>query len=235
MIAKQTYLAQNSSFSLFLPPKNDVLYFLMIDYTLLSLFIPTFLLVSATPGMCMTLALTLGMTIGVRRTLWMMLGEMVGVATVSISAVIGVASVMLNYPEVFAILKYVGGGYLVYLGILLWLSKGKMAVAIETSKQVEISNYELSLQGFVTAIANPKGWAFTVSLLPPFINTQLPLPPQLSILVAIILLSELGFMLIYATGGKSLRRLLQHGNQLTRLNQISGSLMIMVGIWLALG
>ena len=207
----------------------------MIDLTLLSLFIPTFLLVSATPGMCMTLALTLGMSIGVRKTLWMMLGELIGVATVSILAVIGVASVMLNYPALFGVLKYVGGGYLVYLGIMLWRSKGKMAIAVENNKQKTISSQELALQGFITAIANPKGWAFTVSLLPPFINTQLPLIPQLSVLVTIILFSELGFMLIYATGGKSLRHLLTHGNQLKRLNQISGSLMIAVGLWLALG
>jgi homoserine/homoserine lactone efflux protein len=207
----------------------------MIDYTLLAIFIPTFLLVSATPGMCMTLAMTLGMTIGIRRTLWMMAGELIGVATVSILAVIGVASVMLNYPEVFAVLKYVGGAYLSYVGIQLWQAKGKMAVTADQDVETSISRAELATQGFVTAIANPKGWAFTVSLLPPFINTELALLPQLSVLIAIILLSETLFMLIYATGGKSLRRLLQHGNQLKRLNQISGTLMIMVGIWLAFG
>jgi len=207
----------------------------MIDLTLLSLFIPTFLLVSATPGMCMTLAMTLGMTIGIRKTLWMMWGELAGVALVSILSVAGVASIMLNYPDVFSFLKYVGGAYLGYLGIQLWQSKGKMSVSAEDPPPAEISRHGLALQGFITAIANPKGWAFMMSLLPPFINTQLPLVPQLSILVGIILLSEFCFMTIYATGGKSLRRLLQHGNQLKRLNQISGSLMIAVGLWLALG
>lgn len=39
-----------------------------LNPTLLGVFIPTFFLVSLTPGMCMTLSLTLGMTIGVRRT-----------------------------------------------------------------------------------------------------------------------------------------------------------------------
>jgi len=213
----------------------------MIDYTLLSLFIPTFIFVSATPGMCMTLALTLGMTVGVRKTLWMMWGELVGVATVSISAVAGVASIMLNYPEIFAVLKYVGGAYLIYLGIQLWRSNGKMAILMDDKFSVDkesksnFSRHSLALQGFVSAIANPKGWAFSLSLLPPFINTQLPLIPQLSILVSIILLVEFGFLLIYATGGKTLRHLLQHRDQLKRLNQISGSLMIAVGIWLAFG
>ncbi len=48
--------------------------------TMLSVFIPTFILVSLTPGMCMTLSLSLGMTIGLRRTFWMMYGELLGVA-----------------------------------------------------------------------------------------------------------------------------------------------------------
>ncbi len=51
----------------------------MIKLSLLSVFIPTFLFVSITPGLCMTLAMVLGMTQGVRRTLWMMAGELVGV------------------------------------------------------------------------------------------------------------------------------------------------------------
>ena len=58
----------------------------MVNLALLGAFIPTFLFVSVTPGMCMTLAMTLGMSQGVRRTLWMMWGEMLGVALVAILA-----------------------------------------------------------------------------------------------------------------------------------------------------
>jgi homoserine/homoserine lactone efflux protein len=206
-----------------------------IDYTLLALFIPTFMVVSATPGMCMTLALTLGMTIGLRKTLWMMWGELAGVALVSVLAVVGVASVMLSFPQLFNILKYAGGAYLIYLGVQLWRSKGKMAVVEDGVEKKNIVPLELALQGFVTAIANPKGWAFTVSLLPPFINPELPMVPQLSLLIAIILLSEFGFMLLYASGGKTLRRLVADRNNIKLLNKVSGTLMIAVGIWLALG
>ncbi len=62
------------------------------------MFIPTFFVVSVTPGMCMTLALTMGMTIGVKKTFYMMWGELFVVALVSIAAVSGVAAVMLKYP-----------------------------------------------------------------------------------------------------------------------------------------
>ncbi len=45
------------------------------DPAILALFIPTFFFVSVTPGMCMTLSMTLGMSLGVRRTLHMMWGS----------------------------------------------------------------------------------------------------------------------------------------------------------------
>ena len=204
-----------------------------VDYTLLALFIPTFMLVSATPGMCMTLALTLGMTVGLRKTLWMMWGELAGVALVSILAVIGVANAMLNYPQIFLLVKYLGGAYLCFLGVQLWRSRGKMA--IQENAATQVSSNQLIVQGFVTAVANPKGWAFIISLLPPFINPDLPMAPQLSLLVAIILASEFIFMLLYASGGKTLKHLLSDSGNLRLLNRISGSLMILLGLWLALG
>lgn len=212
----------------------------MLDYTLLALFIPTFLLVSATPGMCMTLALTLGMTIGIRKTLWMMWGEMAGVAVVAVSAVIGVASLMLNYPLIFDVFKYLGGSYLIFIGLQQWLSRGKMSLNHFTKDnqqddQPGFSGKKLMLQGFVTAIANPKGWAFTISLLPPFINPELSIAPQLFVLVLIILASEFLFMMLYATGGKSLGRLLGQSENVRLINRLSGSLMILIGFWLALG
>lgn len=204
----------------------------MIDTTLLSLFIPTFFLVSITPGMCMTLAMTLGMSIGVRNTLWMMWGELLGVALVAILAVIGVSSVMLKFPQFFSVLKIMGAAYLFYVGINMWRSKGKLAIS-DAIQVIKINKRQLFNQGLVTAIANPKGWAFMVSLLPPFINPSIPLTTQLAVLVAVILVSEFTCMLLYATGGKTLGRLLTQGDNVRRLNKVSGTLMILVALWLA--
>ncbi|MEH6815445.1 MAG: LysE family translocator [Pseudoalteromonas distincta] len=205
----------------------------MIDVAALAVFIPTFFFVSITPGMCMTLAMTLGMSIGVRRTLWMMIGELLGVASVAIAAVLGVASVMLNYPDAFAILKWVGGAYLIYIGFNMWRAKGKMSV--DTSKPSDVSRKSLFTQGFVTAIANPKGWAFMISLLPPFISVEHAVAPQLLVLLGVIMTTELLSMLAYATGGKSLRLFLARGDNIKWMNRIAGSLMVAVGVWLALG
>ena len=204
----------------------------MIDITLLSLFIPTFFIVSLTPGMCMTLAMSLGITIGVRKTFWMMYGELLGVATVAIASVLGVATIMTEFPQLFQAFKILGALYLFYVGVSMWRAKGKHATTLDQQPQV-IKKRSLFQQGFFTAIANPKGWAFMISLLPPFISQTLPLAPQLSILVAVILVSEFICMTIYATGGKTIGKVLTQRNNVKLLNKISGSLMIVVAIWLA--
>ena len=204
----------------------------MIDITLLSLFIPTFFIVSLTPGMCMTLAMSLGITIGVRRTFWMMYGELLGVATVAVTSVLGVATIMTKFPQLFQAFKMLGALYLVYVGLNMWRAKGKLSTSSDQEPKT-IKKRSLFQQGFFTAIANPKGWAFMISLLPPFISQTLPLAPQLGILVAVILTSEFICMTIYATGGKTIGKVLTPRNNVQLLNKISGSLMILVAIWLA--
>lgn len=201
---------------------------------LLSVFVPTFFFVSITPGMCMTLAMTLGMTIGVKRSLWMMMGELVGVGLVAVLTAIGVATLLLNYPSAFMVFKYLGGVYLGYLGIQMWRSRGKMAIKTGDDGH-RASAYELASQGFLTAVANPKGWAFFVALLPPFLNADAPLAHQLVSLIAVILLLEFSCLLIYATGGRTLRTVLMKSGNVRIMNRIAGTLMIGVGIWLALG
>ncbi len=181
----------------------------------------------------MTLSLTLGMSIGLRRTLPMMWGELIGVGLVSIAAVAGVAAVMLNYPTLFVFLKYAGGGYLCYLGIQMWRSRGKMALGEQEGSRGSWSGMQLAVQGFVTAIANPKGWAFMISLLPPFIDPGHALAPQMMILLVIILSIELCCLLIYASGGKTLRRFLLNKSNVRSMNRIAGTMMLGVGGWLA--
>lgn len=181
----------------------------------------------------MTLAMTLGMSIGIRNTLWMMWGELTGVAIVAIASVIGVSTVMLQFPQIFALLKLIGAGYLLYVGINMWRSKGKLAISLEDNAPRTISKRSLFNQGLITAIANPKGWAFMISLLPPFINKSYALMPQLSVLVTVILISEFTCMMLYATGGKTIGKILTQKNNVKVLNRISGTLMIAVAIWLA--
>jgi len=205
------------------------------DFHIVALFLPTAFFISITPGMCMTLSLTLGLTLGVRRALWMMWGELIGVGLVALSAVVGVATVMLKFPEAFSIFKWVGGAYLGWLGVQMWRSRGRMSISLDDDPGRNVTGKALALQGFVTAVANPKGWAFFVTLLPPFLDMSLPLSGQVLTLIAILLSVEFLCLLLYASGGRTLRHFLEKGGNVRVMNRVAGSLMICVGVWLATG
>jgi threonine/homoserine/homoserine lactone efflux protein len=204
-----------------------------MDLTLLIAFSASFFLVALSPGLCMTLAMSLGISIGVRRTMWMMAGELTGIALVGASAVLGVAALLLKAPTVFAVFKWIGAAYLLYMGWLTWRAEPLRPEQLGGDERRTRSS--LILQGFVTAVANPKAWAFFVALLPPFVDQSRPLAPQLLALLALMLIIEFTCLQVYAHGGRVLSEQLHRRGRARWLNRIAGSLMVGVGIWLALG
>jgi homoserine/homoserine lactone efflux protein len=201
-----------------------------MDSTRLLAFCGSFFLIALSPGLCMTLAMSLGISIGVRRTLWMMLGEVVGIALVGAAAMAGVAALLLADPRIFAAFKIAGAAYLLWTA---WRSWNAPVAALATASR--FTPLALCTQGFVTAVSNPKAWAFMMALLPPFIDPAVPLAPQMAVLLALMVVIEFICLLIYAQGGRSLSELLLRRGQAQWLNRIAAGLMVGVAFWLLLG
>ena len=198
-----------------------------MDTTRLLAFCGSFFLIALSPGLCMTLAMSLGISIGVRRTLWMMLGELVGIALVGASAMLGVAALLLAAPAVFMVFKLAGAAYLLWTAWRTWHSPvGGLAATSQVTPMA------LCVQGFLTAVSNPKAWAFNMALLPPFINPGAPLAPQMAVLLSLMVVIEFSCLLIYAQGGRSLSDLLLRRGQAQWLNRIAALLMVAVACWL---
>ena len=199
---------------------------------LILLFIPTIAAISFTPGLCMTLAFTLGLSIGYRRTLWMMGGELTGVATVFGATFWSLGWLLSRDDIYFQIISLIGGTYLLYLAVRLFN---------ETPEQVEARNLEntrasaLALLGFVTAVSNPKGWAFLLALLPGFVAANTPLMPQFAIMLAIMLTTEFFSMTAYATGGQWLAMRLSNTQGLLNTNRVAASMLGLAALWVLSG
>jgi homoserine/homoserine lactone efflux protein len=192
---------------------------------LLWVFIPTIAVISLTPGMCMTLAFSLGLSQGYRQTLWMMWGELAGVATVVTSCVLLLTWIQSLSPIYFGALALIGGSYLLWIAYRLWTQP----VHFEGGeRQPQLAPNALVGLGYTTAVMNPKGWGFMIALLPGFISPEYSSTQQLTVVLAVMLPSEFLFMSLYASGGSGLRRLLNSDQQLARLNKISATLMVLV-------
>ncbi|MES2885587.1 MAG: LysE family translocator [Pseudomonadota bacterium] len=200
-----------------------------MDTTRLLAFSGSFFLIALSPGLCMTLAMSLGISIGVRRALWMMVGEVLGIALVAVAAMLGVAALLLASPQVFTAFKLGGAAYLLWTA---WRSWHAAPTALGVAPN--ITPVALFAQGFVTAVANPKAWAFQMALLPPFIDPKAALLPQMAVLLSLIVVIEFSCLLIYASGGRSLSELLLRRGQAQWLNRVAACLMVGVAIWLVL-
>jgi threonine/homoserine/homoserine lactone efflux protein len=199
---------------------------------LILLFIPTIAAVSLTPGLCMTLAFTLGLSIGYRRTLWMMLGEMVGVATVFIATFWGLGWLLSRDPLYFKLFSLIGGAYLLYLSLILFRQPPEKLM---TKQLGDTSAASLTGLGFITAVSNPKGWAFLVALLPGFVVTESPLVPQFAMMLIIMLSTEFLSMTLYATGGQWLATRLSNDSGLLSVNRIAASMLSLAAVWVLSG
>ncbi len=198
-----------------------------MDPELLWVFIPTIAAISLTPGMCMTLAFSLGLSQGYRQTLWMMWGELAGVATVVISCVLLLAWIQSLSAIYFTALALIGGSYLLWTAYRLWTQP---VLFTGNENRPHLSAGALLILGYVTAVMNPKGWAFMLALLPGFINTQSAIAPQLSILLAVMLCTEFLSLSLYASGGKWVGGLLKNDANLKLLNRFAALLMILVAV-----
>ncbi len=203
-----------------------------MDISLLLTFCASFFLISLSPGLCMTLSLSLGISIGVRRTLWMMLGELTGIALVAIAALGGASTLLLSSPNIFSAAKLIGAAYLLWSAIRAWRAPTNLSIG-ENHALATVG--QLISQGFVTAISNPKAWIFFAALLPPFIDPQKPLLPQASLLLSAMIFIEFTCLLLYAQGGRVLRDYLGNRGLGRWLNRIAAGLMVGVAAWLVFG
>lgn len=139
----------------------------------------------------------------------------------------GVAAALLASRELFVALRWLGAGYLVWLGLRMLLAGGPRENGVAPG-----APGRSFLRGFLVQGANPKALVFFVALLPQFIDPAAPLAPQLAMLGASSVAIELLALGVYARGAVGAGRLA--GPRVARgLERIGGGLLVAAGARLA--
>lgn len=175
----------------------------------------------------MSLALSLSLNIGYKKTMFMILGGVFGLGFVSLVCAVGVGALIITKPEIFEILKVVGGIYILFLSYKMFMANSKFK---DVKAVKPLSNLELFVQGFMTCNINPKAWIFLATLLPPFLDRENPINLKMFILIFIIMLIEFLSYNTYALGGLAFKKLMSKHVQV--VEKISAFLMGVIGIWI---
>lgn len=169
-----------------------------------ALFIGTFWIVSLIPGLNMTLALSLGMALGLKKVQPLLIGATVSLGIVAfICAVLAGAILSLN-PLIFRVFMIICALYLLYLAYKMF--KGSKYNLNQNANL--ISKKMLFYQGFLCTLTNPKAWAFFVALIPPFLDKSNPFGIRLYEIIAVMMIIEYIDLTIYALGGATLKKIL---------------------------
>ena len=185
---------------------------------------------SLTPGPNSLLALTHGALYGARRTLFTIVGGVFGFSALIALAMCGLSALLQTSASVLSVLKWVGGAYLVWLGIQLWRSPG---LHLElTERSARLGNAGLFRQGLLSAMANPKVLLFYGAFLPQFIDPQRGLMLQFVVMAATFASVEFLVEYLLARLAFRVRPWLAKGGK--GFNRCCGSLFALIGVALPL-
>ena len=181
------------------------------------------------PGPTVLTVISYSMARGRRANVPLVAAVALGDSTALLVSLLGLGALLATSAFWFTAVKWVGGLYLLYLGIKL-LRAGTSSAKFATPAAPG-SHWRLFANTYLVTALNPKGIVFFVAFLPQFISPGAGVPQQLWVLaVTFVALATLNATL-YAVFALSARRLLSSSAAQRRFNLAGGSLLSAVGVW----
>ncbi len=176
---------------------------LPVDPARYGAFLAIMSVMAITPGPANIFAIATGMQRGKAQALIGVAGMNVATLVWFSGAALGLGALVTAFPQAFRIVAIAGGLYVAWLGAKsIWSGvKGEGGPA---EAPVVRRNRSAFLDGFMVQIANPKALLFFTAVLPPFLDVQRPLVPQLLLFAAATIGFDVIAMGAYGLGGAAL-------------------------------
>lgn len=177
---------------------------LPVDPQLYLAYLGVMSVMAITPGPANLFSVAAGMEKGRRYALISIVGMNTATLVWFVAAALGLGALVTAFPDVFRYIAMAGAAYVAWLGIK------SIHAAFTTAGDKPSEHAALRqkggafLSGFMVQIANPKAILFFTAVLPPFIDVQRPVVPQLALFAAAVLVMDVIAMSSYAFCGAAL-------------------------------
>ena len=160
------------------------------------LFLLAAMTLTLAPGPDNIYVLTRGIAQGRKAGLVAALGFSSGLIFHTMLAVFGFAALIKASPSAYALLRYAGAGYLIYLGIRTLLSTAAIQTEADSSA-IKLSR--IYWQSVIANMLNPKVTLFFIAFLPQFVNARAGhIPAQMLLLAVVFILQALAIFSVIA-------------------------------------
>lgn len=187
------------------------------------------------PGPSVLFVIGRSLSYGRRGGLMSVLGNELGALPLVAAVAFGVGSIVAQSIMLFTIIKLLGAGYLVYLGVQAIRHRKEGGVEAETGRRT-LTPAVMLRQGFIVGVTNPKTIVFFVAVLPQFVDFRAgAIPLQMMVLglvfVVIAFISDAVWAILAGTARSWFAR---SPRRLSAVRATGGGLMIGLGGGLAL-
>ena len=148
------------------------------------------------------------------------------------AAALGLSALVMYSAIGFELVKYIGAGYLIYLGIRSWREAGKVS---GPGKAEDESLKKIFRQGVIVNVFNPKVALFYLAFLPQFADPSSPSFPWQIVFLGLVFITSgtmVNSLVGLFVGGAG--QWLKNRNAVRLQARISGSMFIALGLGLAL-
>ncbi len=193
-------------------------------------YVATSAVVLAIPGPTILLVLSYAIAHGRKATLPLVAGVALGDSIAITLSLIGLGTLLATSAFWFTMIKWMGGLYLIYLGIRL-MRGATRPMQLRAPDTLQASPRKLFANALIVTALNPKSIVFFIALLPQFISAAHPAAPQLWILgVTFVVLAIIGAT-SYALFAASIRRFLASPRAQKAYSYVGGGLLCGAGVW----
>lgn len=188
----------------------------------------------AIPGPTVLLVISYALAHGRKSAMATVLGVGLGDFTSMTCSVVGLGAFLLASATLFTVLKWIGAAYLIYMGIKLWRVRVAAVEEEDAEKTTETRPWRIFAHAYIVTALNPKGIIFFIAFLPQFLDTALPIVPQLLVAEVTFLVLAVTNASLYALMAAAARKTIRKPVIQRRVNRVGGSLLIGAGL-LAIG
>ncbi|ADG77252.1 Lysine exporter protein (LYSE/YGGA) OS=Tsukamurella paurometabola (strain ATCC 8368 / DSM /CCUG 35730 / CIP 100753 / JCM 10117 / KCTC 9821 / NBRC 16120/ NCIMB 702349 / NCTC 13040) OX=521096 GN=Tpau_0614 PE=4 SV=1 [Tsukamurella paurometabola] len=181
-----------------------------------------------TPGVSFTLVTDRALTSGPRAAGSVILGTVLGLLTHALLAAAGLSAVVMASAEAFLVVKLLGAGYLVGLG--LWMIRTSLRGAPASAPAVPWHRGGDVVRGYLGNVLNPKAAAVYLTLAPQFLDPGVPVAPQLLWLWMAHAVVAAGWLLVWGGVVTAIRRRVDLRRFRRRITGFGGVVMVGLGV-----
>ncbi|NBW09670.1 MAG: LysE family translocator [Caulobacteraceae bacterium] len=177
---------------------------LPVDPHLYGAFLGVMAVMAITPGPANVFQIATGMERGRAAALASVVGMNAATLVWFGAAALGLGALVAAFPQVFKLVAIGGALYVGWLGIKAL--RGAFANEGQPKAIVTVRDRSAVVNGFMVQIANPKAILFFTAVLPPFLDVQRPIVPQLLLFAMATITMDVLAMSAYGLGGAALAR-----------------------------